>query len=84
MFGGCPDSEISHGRSMSQGLRECPKDLKRKTNILLKTNFHTWRIACVRELLRTWGIDEACRHSSRIMKLLECVWLPLHVHLGRE
>ena len=26
----------------------------------------------------------ACRHSSRIMHLLECVWLPLHVHLGGE
>ena len=26
----------------------------------------------------------ACRHSSRIMYLLECVWLSLHVHLGGE
>ena len=26
----------------------------------------------------------SCRHSSRIMYLLECVWLPLHVHLGGE
>ena len=34
--------------------------------------------------MRTWGINKACRHSSRIMNLLECVWLPLHVHLGGE
>ena len=33
-------------------------------------------------LLETWGW--ACRYSSRIMHLLECVWLPLHVHLGGE
>ena len=26
----------------------------------------------------------SCRHSSRIMYLLECVWLPLHLHLGEE
>ena len=37
------------------------------------------------------GVDEdsrhgigACRHSTRIMYLLECVWLPLHVHLDGE
>ena len=37
------------------------------------------------------GVDEdsrhgiwACRQSSRIMHLLECVWLPLYVHLGEE
>ena len=34
----------------------------------------------VGEDLRHW----TCRHSSRIMHLLECAWLPLHVHLGRE
>ena len=28
------------------------------------------------------GVGEDSRHSSRIMHLLECVWLPLHVHLG--
>ena len=55
-----------------------------KQTFLLKTNFHTWRVACVRESVRTRGIVGACRHSSRIMKLLECVWLPLHVHLGGE
>ena len=38
----------------------------------------------VRESVRTRGIVEACRHSSRIMHLLECVWLPSHVHLGGE
>ena len=26
----------------------------------------------------------ASRHSSRIMHLLECVWLSLHVYLGGE
>ena len=26
----------------------------------------------------------SCRHSSRIMHLLKCVWLSLHVHLGGE
>ena len=26
----------------------------------------------------------SCRYSSRIMHLLECVWLSLHVHLGGE
>ena len=31
-FRGCPNSEISHGRSVSQGFGECPKDLKYKTN----------------------------------------------------
>ena len=42
VFGGCPDLEISHGRSMSQGLGGCPKDFKCKTNIfVLKINFHT-------------------------------------------
>ena len=34
--------------------------------------------------MRTRGIDRAFKHSSRIMNLLECVWLPLHVHLGGE
>ena len=38
----------------------------------------------MRESVRTRGIDKACRHSSRIMNLLECVWLPLHEHLGGE
>ena len=38
----------------------------------------------MRESIRTWGMDRACRHSSRIMNLLECVWLSLHVHLGGE
>ena len=42
VFGGCPDLEISHGWSMSQDLRGCPKDFKCKTNIfVLKINFHT-------------------------------------------
>ena len=26
----------------------------------------------------------ACRDSSRIMHLLECIWLPLRVYLGEE
>ena len=30
------------------------------------------------------GIGLAYRHSSRIMYFLECVWLPLYVHLGGE
>ena len=34
--------------------------------------------------MKTQGIDRACRHSSRIMNLLECVWLSLHVHLCGE
>ena len=34
--------------------------------------------------MRTRGIDRACRLSSRIMNLLECVWLLLHMHLGGE
>ena len=38
----------------------------------------------MRESIRTRGMDRACRHSSRIMNLLECVWLSLHVHLGGE
>ena len=85
LFGGCPDSEISHGRSMSLGFGECPKDFKcKKKNFVLKINFHTWQVACVRESVRIRGIDGACRHLSRIMHLLECVWLPLHVHLGGE
>ena len=42
LFEGCLDSEISHGRSMSQGFGGCPMDLKCKTNIfVLKINFHT-------------------------------------------
>ena len=36
------------------------------------------------ESMRTRGIDRACRHSGRIMNLLEFVLLPLHVHLGGE
>ena len=68
LFEGCPDSEISHGRSMSQGFEGCPKDFKCKTNIfVLKINFHTWRVACVRGSVRTRGIDRTCRHSSRDM-----------------
>ena len=39
----------------------------------LENNFHTWQVACVRESVRTRGIVGACRHSSRIMHLLECV-----------
>ena len=31
-FGGCPNSKISHGRSVAQGFGECPKDLKYKIN----------------------------------------------------
>ena len=32
-----------------------------------------------------WGVTISCRHSSRDLHvLLECVWLPLHVHLGGE
>ena len=38
----------------------------------------------MRESVRTRGIDRACKHLSRIMNLLECIWLPLHVHLGGE
>ena len=34
--------------------------------------------------MRTRGIDRVCRHSSSIMNLLECVWLPLNVQLGGE
>ena len=60
VFRGCPNSEISHGRSMSQGFGGCPKDLKYKTNIfVLEISLHTWKIACVRESVRTRGIDGA-------------------------
>ena len=38
----------------------------------------------MRESVRTQGIGRACKLSSRIMNLLECVWFPLHVHLGGE
>ena len=34
--------------------------------------------------MRTRGIGRACRHSGKIMNFLECVWVPLHVHLGGE
>ena len=50
----------------------------------LENNFHTWQVACVRESVRTCGIVGAFRYSSRIIHLLECVWLPSHVHLGGE
>ena len=35
MFGECPNLEISHGRSVSKGFGECPKDLKYKTNTFI-------------------------------------------------
>ena len=35
--------------------------------------------------MRTRDMGMACRHSSRIMYLLECVYVEsLHVHLGGE
>ena len=36
----------------------------------------------MRELARAREVGKG--HSSRIMYLLECVWLSLHVHLGGE
>ena len=38
---------------------------QKKKYFVLKTDFHTWQNACVRESggLETWG--KACRHSSR-------------------
>ena len=55
-----------------------------KQFFFFENDFHRWKVVCVRESVRTRGIVRACRHSSRIMHLLECVWLPSHVHLGGE
>ena len=60
---------------------------------VLKTVFFShlaW--ACVKESVRAQEVKKgcvtfssiSCRYSSRIMRLLECIWLPLHVHLGGE
>ena len=55
----------------------------KKNIFVLKINSHR-QVTCVRESVRTRGIDKACRHSSKIMHFLECIWLSFHVHLGGE
>ena len=59
----------------------------KQTNIfVLKTILHTWQVACVRES------GEDSRHGTGHVDiqvgiyiiLLECVWLPMHEHLGGE
>ena len=40
--------------------------------------------AYVRESVRTRDMGWSCRHSSRFMKLLECVCFAMHLHLGGE
>ena len=58
---------------------------RKQKYFVLKIVFHTWRRMCE-------GVDEDSRHGAwhvdvrvgMCIILLECVWLPLHVHLGGE
>ena len=75
-------SEYVHNiRSVVHNIRS----VVHKLNIdLLGNKFSYMANACVRESVRTRGMERECGHSSRIMISLECVYSPLHEHLGGE
>ena len=64
--------------------------MRTKTKIFhLGNSFHTWKISCVSESVRTRGMGYGCGHSCRNLHIIysnvcETVNMAFHVHLGGE